>query len=199
MSTGTVFGPTRHPGELEVAVEKALRRWMPTNVNHMAKATGKKLAQIKSYAVVSDYSIWPEIAPPSLVVESTGLIDPSDQEGDGSLNGGFAVSVFCTVQGPQTNETRDIAMRYWWPIAASLLQHRKLDDGIWVEPRVVDSGFAGANVEQRRTRVAIELVFAVHLEEFLNVGEGPLEPELEPDPGTWPEVESVETEVEKEN
>jgi len=102
------------------------------------------------------------------------------------------------VQGKDAVATRDTAMLYWWPIAAALMQHRKLDEGISVRS-FIDSGFAGANVEQRRTRIATEHVFIVTLERFLNVGEGPLEPDPEAEQGEWPAVESIEIEVEKED
>ena len=167
---------------------------MPTNIGRTAQVTGKKLAPIKTYAIVSDYSVFPEIAPPSLVIESVGLVGEPDQDGEGNLSGSFAVSVFSTVQGPKTEATRELALSYWWPIAASLMQHRKLESGIWVE-KFVDSGFAGANVDQRRTRVAAEHVFHVRLENFLSVSEGPTDPEEIPD--DWPIAESVSTEVEQ--
>jgi hypothetical protein len=195
----SVFGPTRHPGELERAVEKGLRKWMPTNVKRMSAVGGLKLAPIKSFSVVSDYAKFPELKLPALVVESAGLVNGTlEEDGEGNLSGTFSVSVFSMVQGIDAIATRDAAFGYWWPIAASLMQHRSLDDGIWIK-EFVDTGFAGANVDQRRTRIAFEHVFYVTLEDFLNIGEGPLEPEPEPIPDDWPKVASTETEVEKEN
>lgn len=198
MSEGK-FGPSRHPGELEVAVQKALRRWMPTYVARMAKVGGKKPAPIKSFSVVSDYAKFPELALPALVIESPGMVNGSiERDGEENLSGTFTVSVFSMVQGKDAVATRDLAFAYWWPIAASLMQHRKIGDGIWVKD-FIDSGFAGANVDQRRTRIAVEHVFEVTLDNFLNVGEGPLEPDPEAVDEDWSEVESVEVEVEKEN
>jgi hypothetical protein len=195
----SVFGPTRHPGELERAVEKGLRKWMPSNVKRMTEVGGLKLAPIKSFSVVSDYAKFPELKLPALVVESAGLVNGTlEEDGESNLSGTFSVSVFSMVQGTDALATRDAAFGYWWPITASLMQHRKLGDGIWVK-EFVDTGFAGANVDQRRTRIAFEHVFYVTLENFLNIGEGPLEPEPEQIPGDWPKVASTEIEVEKEN
>jgi len=193
------FGPSRHPGELEVAVEKALRKWMPTNVKRMEEVGGKKLAPIKSVSIVSDYAKFPELALPALVIESTGIVNGTiEEDGEGNLSATFSVSVFSMVQGKDAVATRDLAFGYWWPIAASLMQHRKLGDGIWVKD-FVDSGFAGANVEQRRSRIAVEHVFNVNLDNFLNVGEGPVEPDPEDTSGDWTTVESTEVEVQKED
>jgi hypothetical protein len=193
------FGPSRHPGELEVAVEKALRKWMPTNVKRMEEVGGKKLSPIKSVSIVSDYAKFPELALPALVIESAGIVNGTiEEDGEGNLSATFSVSVFSMVQGRDAVATRDLAFGYWWPIAASLMQHRKLGDGIWVKD-FVDSGFAGANVEQRRSRIAVEHVFYVQLDNFLNVGEGPVEPDPEDTAGDWPKVESTEVEVQKED
>lgn len=194
----SLFGPTRHPGQLEGAVAKGLRFWLPTYVKRMNEVSDRKLAPIKSFSIVSDYAKFPELALPAVVIESSGIVEGSiEAEEDGSLTADFTVAAYLMVQGKDAVRVRDTAMLYWWPIAAALLQHRTLDDGISVK-RFVDSGFAGANVEQRRTRIATEHVFEVTLERFLNIGEGP----LEPDPGAdaeWPEVTSVETEVQKED
>jgi hypothetical protein len=172
---------------------------MPTYVARMARVGGKKLSRIKSFSVVSDYAKFPELALPALVIESAGLVNDSiEEDGEGNLSGTFSVSVFSMVQGKDAIATRDLAFAYWWPIAASLMQHRKLDEGVWVK-EFVDSGFAGANVDQRRTRIAVEHVFYMTLDNFLNVGEGPLEPDPEAVDEDWPEVETVEVEVEKEN
>lgn len=199
MSGDGMFGPSRHPGELERAVERTLREWMPTYVKRMEVVGGKKLAPIKSFSVVSDYAKFPELALPALVIESPGLVNGSiERDGEGNLSGTFSVSVFSMVQGKDAVATRDMAFAYWWPIAAALMQQRKLADGIWVKD-FIDSGFAGANVDQRRTRIAVEHVFYVTLDNFLNTGEGPIEPDPEAASEDWPTVSTVETEVEKEN
>jgi hypothetical protein len=195
----SVFGPTRHPGELERAVEQALRKWMPTYVKRMEAVGDKKLAPIKSFSIVSDYAKFPELALPALVIESAGLVEGTlEEDGEGNLSGTFSVSVFSMIQGKDAVATRDLAFGYWWPIAASLMQHRKIGEDIWVQS-FIDSGFAGANVDQRRTRIGVEHVFYVTLDNFLNVGEGPLEPDPEAASDEWATVETVETEVEKEN
>lgn len=193
------FGPSRHPGELEVAVQKALRKWMPTYVARMAEVTGKKFSPIKSFSIVSDYAKFPELALPALIIESAGLVNGTiEKDSEDNMSGTFTVSVFSMVQGKDAVATRDLAFAYWWPIAASLMQHRAIAEGVWVKD-FIDSGFAGANVDQRRTRIAVEHVFEVTLDNFLNIGEGPLEPDPESTGDDWPDVESVEVEVEKEN
>lgn len=193
----SVFGPILHPGLLEKAVEEQLRRWMPTYVKRLGEVEGKPFTGIKSYTIVSEYATFPETGLPALVVESAGLVDPPDQDGEGNLSGTFAVEVTVAVQGPNAIATRNAAMNYGTAVLGSLMQHRKLDEGIWVE-KCVDLGFAGANVDQRRTRVAIAAVFHVTLENFLNVSEGPLEPTEIPD--DWPIAETVTVDVEpKEN
>jgi hypothetical protein len=172
---------------------------MPTNVKRMEEVGGKKLAPIKSVSIVSDYAKFPELALPALVIESAGIVNGTiEEDGDCNLSATFSVSVCSMVQGKDAVATRDLAFGYWWPIAASLMQHRKIGDGIWVKD-FIDSGFAGANVEQRRSRIAVEHVFYVTLDNFLNVGEGPVEPDPEATSGDWPTVESTEVEVQKEN
>jgi hypothetical protein len=184
---------------MEKAVEKALRKWMPTNVRRMEEVGGKKLSPIKSFSIVSDYSKFPEIPLPAVVIESPGIVDGSiEEDGEGNLSATFSMAVYSLVQGPREVATRQLAFGYWWPIAASLMQHRKIGDNIWVK-RFVDSGFAGANVEQRRSRIAVEHVFHVAFDNFLNIGEGPPEPDPEDTSGDWPIVESTEVEVQKEN
>jgi hypothetical protein len=172
---------------------------MPTYVARMAKVSGNKPSPIKSFSIVSNYAKFPELALPALVIESAGLVNGSiEEDEEGNLSGTFSVSVFSMVQDKDAIATRALAFSYWWPIAASLMQHRKIGEGIWVK-EFVDSGFAGANVDQRRTRIAVEHVFHVALDDFLNIGEGPLEPDPEAVDEDWPEVETVEIDVEKEN
>lgn len=192
----SVFGVARDPAELEEAVIGQLKKWLPTYLNRRGEQVGKKLAKPKSFGTVSDYSRFPEMALPSVIVESPGQVSGTvEQNGEGLLSTTFTVSVFTTVQGRDAKATRDLALSYWWPIIGSLMQHRMLDEGITVS-RYVDSGFAGADIDQRRTRIATEHVFYVDLEHFINVGEGPSVPIPEETDEDYPLVESTEVEVE---
>lgn len=192
----TVFGPIGHAGQLEKAVENQLREWMPTYLKEVGRQHSLKLGSVKSYSVVSQYATFPEQGLPAVVVESAGLIDEPEQDGEGWLKGPFSVEVTVAMQGPDAVSTRQLAQCYAAAVTGSLMQHRKLAQHIWVE-RFVDSAFAGANVEQRRTRIAVALVFRVVHEKFLNVREGPVAPDPEGLAPDLPTVESTEVDVEK--
>jgi hypothetical protein len=195
----SVFGVSADPAQLEAAVVAQLREWLPTYLNRRGEQLGEKLAKPKSFGTVSDYSRFPEQALPSIIVESPGQVSGTvEQNGEGLLSATFSISVFTTVQGPDAKATRDLALHYWWPVIGSLMQHKKLADGIWVS-EYVDSGFAGADLGQRRTRIATEHVFYVVLEDFLNVGEGPSAPIPEETDEEYPTVESTSVNVEKQD
>ena len=192
----SVFGPIRHPGEVEAAVVAQLRKWMPTNLKRLGELERINFKKPASYSVVSDYSQFPEQGLPSIVVESIGQIDNPTEFGARSMDATFSVSVFATVEGGDAADTRRLAMAYWWPIIASLMQHRNLGDGIFVDS-FQTSGFAGADIEKHRTRVATEHVFYVTLKDFINVGEGPTVPVAEDEDadGEYPLVSSTHVEV----
>lgn len=193
----SVFGELYHPGELEEAVVAALRKWMPTYVKRVGEVASQPIVPPKSYTIVSEYGKWPESALPALVVESSGLTEPPEQDGEGFLSGTFGVEVASVVQGKDAIRTRQVAMKYSLAVIGSLMQHRKLSAQVWVRD-FVDLAFAGAEVSDRRTRIIAPCVFTVTLQNFINVGEGPSEPIEETDE-EWPIADTVETEVEKED
>lgn len=194
----SVFGEIRTPAELEAATEKHLRHWMPTYLKEVGTQQGLKLGKVGSYTVVSEYGKWPEKGLPAIVIESAGLVDTPDEDGENKLSGTFSLEVSVTAQGPDAVGTRKLAMAYGSAVVAALMQHRKLAEDIWVV-ELIDTAFAGADAANARTRIAVASVFHVRLENFLDTSEGPLEPEPETIPDEWPTVKSVETEVEKEN
>lgn len=194
----TVFGQLDYAGELEDAVLQHLKDWMPTNVKEIARQHSNTLAKPKSYTVVSQYARWPENALPAIVVESGGMNGEPEESGERFLSGTFVVEVAAVVQGPDAVTTRKLAQHYGLAVIASMLQHRKLSDRIWVA-KMTGAGFAGQDVEQRRTRVMVAAVFDVTFEKFLNTGEGPRAPEPDVIPEDWPAVKSTEVDVKKES
>ena len=192
----SVFGELRHPGELEEAVLEGLRKWMPTYVKRVGETSKAEVVKPKSYTVVSEYSRWPETQLPAIVVESGGLLEPPEEDGEGFLSGHFGVEVAVVVQGPNGLKTREAAMKYTLAIIGSLLQHRKLDEGIWVR-ELLDMGFSGDDVEKHRTKIVALVAFSVTLRNFINVGEGPMVPIPDETDEEWPLADPVEIEVEK--
>lgn len=190
----TVFGLLKTPNDVEQAVEVALRKWMPTYIKAVGKQNDLNLAPIASYTVVSEYAKFPEKGHPAIVIESAGLSEDPDEDGEGNLTGTYAVQVSIVTHGPEAVATRTMALAYAAAIVAALMQHKTLTSDVSVK-RYLDAAFTGANVERRRTEIAVGTSFLVEHENFLNVGEGPIEPEPEDD--DWPTVETVETDVER--
>lgn len=192
----SVFGDLKSPSAVEKAVEKSLRRWLPTYVKEAGRQAGLKLTPVRSYSIVSEYGKFPEKGQPAVVIESAGLADEPEEDEAANLTGTFSVQVTVVAHGPDADLAREFTLAYSTAIVAALMQHRILAEDITVK-RFVDSAFAGANIEKRRTEVAVGNAFLIEHENFLNIGEGPLEPDLVP--GDWPTVKTVEIEVEKEN
>lgn len=192
----SVFGPIGHPGELEDAVKERLRLWMPTYVKRFAEYSGNKLVAPKSYSTANEAVKFPERQLPAIVVVSAGQIGEAEQFGDGKMSADFSVGVFIAVQGKDDGSTRAIGMSYWWPILASLMQHRKVAENA-VVLKQTGSEWTEIPVEQRRTRAGVEHAFSVRLENFLNVGEGPSVPIPDETDEEYPEVASTEVDVEE--
>jgi hypothetical protein len=192
----SLFGEMSYGGELEQAVVEHLRLWMPTYCKEVARQHSSPLVEPKSYTVVSDYARWPENALPAIVVESAGLVDEPEESGERFLSGTFAVEVAAVVQGKDAVSTRRQAQHYGLAVIGSMLQHRKLSDLIFVS-RMTGAGFAGQDVELRRTSVVIAAVFEITHEKFLNTGEGPKAPDPEGNPPEWPTVVETEVDVEE--
>jgi hypothetical protein len=192
----SLFGEMSYGGELELAVVEHLRRWMPTYCKEVARQHSSPLAEPKSYTVVSEYARWPENGLPAVIVESAGLVDEPEESGERFLSGTFAVEVAMVVQGKDAISTRRQAQHYGLAVIGSMLQHRKLSDLIFVS-KMTGAGFAGQNLELRRTSVVVAAVFEVTHEKFLNTGEGPIAPDPEGSPPEWPTVVSTEVDVEE--
>lgn len=193
----SVFGPILHPGLVEEAIRDHLRAWMPTYLKEIGTQHEVNLAPVGSYTIVSDYDQWPAAAPPVLVIENAGLADRPVRDGEGKLSGVFSVEVTVALQGPDADSTRRLAMLYGIAVVAAMMQQRRLAEGIVTEA-FVDSAFAGANVNQRRTRIAVAQVFLIRQANFLDSREGPVEPEPAEIPEDWPQIKEVEIDLEPE-
>lgn len=190
----SLFGPLETPNAVEKAVEKALRKWIPTYLKAVGAQNAMRLAPIKSFTVVSEYDKFPEQGHPAIVIESGGLDDEPEEDEEANLSGTYGVQVSIVNHGPEAVKTREVTLAYLTAIVAALVQHRRLSEKIWVK-RYIDAAFTGANVDRRRTEVIAAASFLVTHEDFLNIGEGPAEPL--PDEGDWPTVSVVETDVER--
>lgn len=194
--SSSVFGPIGHPGELEGAVKDRLRLWMPTYVKRFAEYSGIKLVAPQSYSTATEAVKFPERKLPAIVVVSTGQLDAAEQFGDGRMDADFSVGVFIAVQGKDDASVRAMGMSYWWPILASLMQHRRVADNAVVKEQL-GSEWSEIPVDQRRSRAGVEHAFSVRLENFLNVGEGPAVPIPDETDEEYPEVASTEVDVEE--
>jgi hypothetical protein len=194
-----VFGPLRHEGIIEDAAEQTLRLWLPTYLEQARQqAEHGKIAPIKSWGVASEFARFPEQQLPALIIESSGTTSTPEKTGDGNYRATYALSVAVELIAANGAEARRIAEIYGAAILGTMLQRRSL--GLkWLSVTDwlgVQKGAIG--VQERRTRIALEQVFAVQLDYVVNAFAGPGTDEVpDPVPTEWPAVDSAVIEVER--
>jgi hypothetical protein len=197
----SVFGDFAGPEDVEEAVLAALQEWMPTYIKRVEENRGLEpgaLPQIRSYSIVSDYDRYPQEQLPAIVIESAGVVGGSiTKEGTGYYSAKYVIEVSVTTAAEDAVAVRKGAQRYGEAVRGSLLQHRSLGSGS-IGKRVdwADESLIGEN-DNRKRRVTCVNSFRVDLRNIVSVKEGPIAPD--PVSDEWPEVTSIEVDVENES
>jgi hypothetical protein len=179
----SVFGDFGSSEDIEVAVLKALEKWLPTYLRRIESVRGLdvgELPEIRSFSIVSDYDRYPQEQLPAVTIESPGLVSGSlTKDGAGYYSGSYAVEVSVTTAADEGVAARQGAQRYGEAVRGALLQHRSLDTDMQVADWV-DESLVGEN-EKRTRRVTCANAFEVDLHNLISIRKGPAEPDLDPD------------------
>lgn len=194
-----IFGPIVTDTRVEAAIMEALRGWLPSYLDDVARQddVGWTPARPMSWETIRDRTTkWNEQALPAIVVSIGGTIAVTRR---GSLyRAVYGCTIGAVVAGQTRENTRQLAGIYSAAIAAALTQHGDLDgfaDGIeWV-----DTDYDTIDQGRSRTLMAAVVTLDVAVNNVLDVFAGPAGDPPDPDdpaiPGLPPygNVDDVET------
>jgi hypothetical protein len=204
MSTTSIFGPIVSVGDVEGWTLALLKRWISTylaEVERQHGRSGSDLPRPKGWAIGSSFDKWPEDQVPGVLVSSRGTVDVPRKRGDGSYRARWAIEPGVCCSGRTQAESHELATLYGVALRLLMIQRPSLDGHasgtVWLGEQLDDLGY-----DDSRSLYAVRNVFAVEVEDVAFAGAGPTLPDapLEPDDTQpwppWPEVETVDVDVE---
>lgn len=193
----TIFGNLFGGDLIDSALLDALNEWMPTYLRAVAKDRDiDELAAPRSIVAVSELVRFPEQQLPAVVIVNPGT-DSSPTRRPGHYDAKWPVDLCVEVSAATQSETRRNAQLYLIAARESILKARSLGQGMkgadWggEDYTVVESG-------KRRSLGGARASFVIERENVAQIGGGPKDPDAEPY-RDWPEVETVEVAVDKDN
>jgi hypothetical protein len=168
-----VFGPLIDSGRIELAVLAALKRWLPTYVEE-ARLQAKlgKIADVKSWSVVSENDGFPRSGLPALVVMAPQTLGPPYKDGAGFYSVDWQLNVMVTVSGARGAQVRREAQIYAIAVVGALMQRRDLGMDLTTSDWL-GMGDETVSKTKQRTQAAAEVLFSVHQRNVLNQFRGP--------------------------
>lgn len=199
----SIFGAIKDGTHVESAMLEHLELWQLTYLAEVERQNGLEprfLPAIRSFVVVKEFDRWPEDQLPACLVLSPGLAEPPIAEGDGTMRSKWILGIGLVCSAPTREDTNRLAKWYTSAMRAAILQHPSLGgfaEGVeWRSETFSDIPSAG-----QRTMSSGQAVFFVEVRDTVNRLGGPTSPPEDPynQPDDWPEVDSVQVTVEKED
>lgn len=195
----TVFGELIGGSQIEQAVIDCLDEWMATYLKEVARQwkIEETFEKHRSIRAVSEFDRWPEQQLPAIVVVNGGTTDTPLKDGTGSYRAKWGIDICISVSAKTETETRRNAQLYITAARGCLMRRRSLGAGM----KGTDWGgesYTLIDSEKRRSLAGAKASFVIEREDVVTVGAGPTKPDDDPYED-FPEVKSVEVEVEADN
>lgn len=185
----TVWGSIISVGAVRRAAEATLKLWLPASLVEVARQDGRDPRDpqqlepqlVREWKRVQDSRAAPPPAQtPAVSTSSGGLINETEDDGDGSLYGTWGLVVLVQLHGSSYEDTVDRVGIYCAGIRAALTQHADL--GGFAESTVfLGEDYAFAPPETSRTYGSGFVEFAVRpAAPLLDIYAGPDEPPADP-------------------
>lgn len=207
MSLANQIGPVMTGGMFERAIVAHLLgkdpvtggSWMATALGEVERAEGLEpgvIPQPRDVVTSSQFKKMPEDQLPCILVMTTGFADPPVKRGDGTLTLTWALGVMGVVPDLDKDSSRQVGQIY--AAAIHLAMSRKPSLGIGAMTTFVDEQYGDIDFDDSRTLGSGHCVFAVRVPDARTVRGGPSRPLPDPtvDPGPWPDVTAVTTDIE---
>lgn len=186
---------------VERAALVALKGWLPKYVPLAAKYEGVKpnlLEPVKSWAVSSEYELFPESDLPAIIISSEGLLGPPRKDGAGFYTVTRSLEVSITIAAATAPRARLYSQIYVAAIAGAILQRRSLGNDMCAADWLDEANGTHEKTGRKTVCVAAS-VFAVEHRNVVNWRKGPKD-DVPPDeiPETNPIVTDVDVKTEVE-
>jgi hypothetical protein len=201
-----IFGPIFDGSQLTRSVIETLKLWFPTYIREIELQRGYTPGEIqppKTYAERWVFDSYPDDKIPAVVVVCPGMAEAPHSDGDGTVNGWWALGVGIIAAASTEDNSERLAKIYG--AAARLILNQKgwLDEAAEYNGiEILDETFANIpDIEQARTMRSANVIARVQVLNMWNKYGGPAIPDP-PDPinqpgSQWPEVEEVFTTIER--
>jgi hypothetical protein len=205
----SVFGTTIDGSDVEAALLRHLRAWMPTYRAELLRqkdpaeeiwANRDNVPEIQSYTVVHEANEkWPEDHLPMLLAYSPGLGQPPRGEGDGTFSGRYLCILTAIASGKGMADTKLLARLYASAARLAVMQHPGLNGGEADADFTNGDGVAWIDhqnypitkgVDAERNLMGVSDTYLIGVDQILNRDGGPLAPLDNPEeiPDEWPSV-----------
>ncbi len=193
----TVFGNLSGGDEVDAALLSVLNEWMPTYLRAVAKDREiEELEAPRSIVAVSEFDRFPEQQLPAIVVVNPGT-EPNPTRRPGHYDAKWPIRLCVEVSAAKQSEVRRNAQLYLIAAREAILRKRSLGHGM----KGTDWGgetYDLVESDKRRSLGGASASFVIERENVAQIGGGPADPDSEPY-ADWPEVESHEVTVTKDN
>lgn len=199
-----MFGPMISTADVENAVLQTLQLWMPSYIAEYEGRTGFNPGDIphpKRWVTQSVFGAIPgDELLPLVTVISPGLLEQPEKDGQGLYRAAWRVDVAVITSAGQQDTTRTLAHWYATLIRTIPVQHRSLG-GFAGGVDWIDSKYDDLELDDERTLGVSREAFRVQVEDVLSAKSGPVGPPPVTPPiiGTWPTVDTVDVDIEKED
>jgi len=195
MVTDDVFGPIFDGSVLTRAVINTLKMWFQTYIREIEYQRGWTVGEIpppKTYAERWRFDSYPDDKMPAVIVVSPGMTEHPHYDGDGTVNGWWALGVGVIAAASTEDNSERLAKTYGAAARLILSQKGWLDE-TWEfnGTEILDETYGEVpDIEQARTMRSAQVIARTQVMNMWNRSTGPLQPTAVPGE-QWPEVDSV--------
>lgn len=201
-----IFGPVFDGSQLTRSVLATLKLWFPTYIRDIELKRGWEQGLIpppRTYVERWTFDSYPDDKMPAVVVVCPGMAEAPKSDGDGTVNGWWALGVGIIAAASTEDNSERLAKVYGAAARLILSQKGWLDEtaeynGI----DILDETYSDIpDIEQARTMRSAHVIARVQVLNMWNKFGGPAAPDP-PDPinqpgSQWPDVEEVFTVIER--
>jgi hypothetical protein len=201
----SIFGPIFDGSVLTRAVLAHLKNWYPTYIHEIELQRGYTPLQIpppRTYVERWRFDSYPDDQIPIVIAVCPGMATPPLASGDGTMGGWWSLGVG-VIAAANTEDNSERLAKIYGAAARTILGQKSFitDDWEFNGVEIMDESYEDVpDFEQARTMRAAQIICRVRVENMMNVLAGPAypDPPAGTQPGsTWPDVETVYTDVER--
>jgi hypothetical protein len=195
MVTDDVFGPIFDGSVLTRAVLATLKMWFPTYIREIEFQRGYTVGDIqapKTYAERWRFDSYPDDKMPAVIVVSPGMASPPVKDGDGTVNGWWALGIGI-IAAASTEENSERLAKVYGAAARLIMSQKGWLDETWEfnGTQIIDETYIDVpDMEQSRTMRSAQIIAEVQVLNMWNLLDGPSAP-TDPPGSQWLEVEEV--------